>query len=95
MTDPQSGEAVRAEIVRACGPAAAPEPWTEEQLAEFTAAWEKARHGPPVLLKPLPWRARLRLAVERRVDRTAIRLVDRDRYRAAERLWRAFGLWTL
>lgn len=40
-------------------------------------------------MTPLPARTRARLAVQRRIDRTAAWLVDRGHYRAAERLWRA------
>jgi hypothetical protein len=68
--------------------------WTEEQLAAFAAEWRRKYAGPrPKLLTPLPRRVRLRLWCARQVDRAAIRLVDRGRYAAAERLWRAFGMW--
>jgi hypothetical protein len=67
--------------------------WTEEQLAAFAAEWRRKYAGQRLkLLTPLP-RVRLRLWLTKKVDRAAIWLVDHDRYGAAERLWRAFGMW--
>lgn len=67
---------------------------TDEQIEQFRAEWErKARRGKLRLPTPLPRRVRLRLWCERQVDRAAIRLIDRGRFGAAERLWRAFGMW--
>lgn len=67
--------------------------WTDEQLAEFAAEWRRKHHGPPKLLTPLSRRVRVRLALTHAIDSAAIWLVDRKRYGAAERLWRAFGMW--
>lgn len=67
-------------------------PLGDEQLDQFAAEWKRQmarNHGVTRLLTPLPRRVRLRLAVARTVDRTAIWLVDRKRFRSAERLWRA------
>ena len=47
---------------------------------------------PPRPRTPLPRRVRARLAVGRVVDGAAIWLVDRKRFRVAERLWHAFGM---
>ena len=69
------------------------DPPTDEQYEQLRAAWE--RFGHPRLLAPLPRRVRFRLWCERRIDRAAIALVNAGHYRAAERLWRAFGLWRL
>lgn len=46
-----------------------------------------------VLLTPLPARVRMRLAVHRRIDRICYRLVERQHFRAAMRLWRACRMW--
>jgi hypothetical protein len=69
------------------------EPLTGEQLDRLKAEWERQRNGRPRLLTPLPRRVRFRLWRRRQVDRAAIWLVDHGRFGAAERLWRAFGMW--
>ena len=63
--------------------------FSDEELDQLIAAWERKRHGKPRLLTPLPRRVRLRLAVTHLVDRVAIWLCDRKRFRAAELLWSA------
>lgn len=68
-------------------------PLSDEQLDRFRSEWERQKLGPPRLLTPLPHRVRLRLAAARAVDRVAIRLVNGGHYRAAMRLWKAFGMW--
>ncbi|MFJ9101341.1 hypothetical protein ACIRJM_23070 [Streptomyces sp. NPDC102405] len=44
-------------------------------------------------LPPLPLPARIRLRFTGAVDQAAIRLIDHGHVDAAERLWRACGLW--
>jgi hypothetical protein len=82
-------------IARLPPPVAEAEPWTDEQLGQFVDEWRRQARKPGRirLLTPLPRRVRVRLAAARAVDRVAIRLVDRKRYRAARALWRAFGMW--
>jgi hypothetical protein len=60
-----------------------------DRLARDLAA---VAHKPPRLRTPLPRRVRARLAVTRAVDGIAIWLVDRGQFRAAGRLWHAFGM---
>ena len=67
---------------------------TDEQLERFKAEWERKRHGHPKLLTPLPRRVRLRLAIEGAVNHVATWLACRGHYDAAERLWRACGMWS-
>lgn len=61
----------------------------DQAEAEFR---EIMRTGKYKLLTPLPRRVRLRLALTRAVDHTAVWLTDRQQYRAAEWLWAVTGL---
>jgi hypothetical protein len=57
---------------------------TVEKLKD---GFEKARHGPVKLLTPLPWRIRLRLWWNGKVDKTAIWLSSHGKPGAALWLW--------
>ena len=69
------------------------ETWTIPQLERFTAEWERQARRQYTFTTVLPRRARIRLACKRHVDKAGIRLVRHGHYRAAVRLWRAFGMW--
>lgn len=59
-------------------------------------AWIQANQAAWIaqqLHRTLPRHVRLRLAVTRRIDGTAIWLVEHDHFEAAIRVWRVFGLW--
>lgn len=77
------------------GPCAPDAEWTDKQLEQFKAEWRKqaGRRTKIKLLTPLPRRVRLRLAIEGAVNHVATWLVYRGHYDAAERVWRAFGMW--
>lgn len=75
------------------GPCAPDAEWTDKQLEQFAAEWRKQATGRARLRTPLPRRVRARLAFRRVIDEAAIWLIDRGRLRAAERLWRACGMW--
>lgn len=62
-------------------------------VARLMAEWRRKAEATPVLLTPLPHRVRMRLAATHAIDRAAIWLLDRKRFRAAERLWRTLGMW--
>lgn len=64
----------------------------ERQLEQFAEALGAVADRQPRLRTPLPRRVRARLAVTRAADGAAIWLVDRKRFRAAERLWHASGM---
>ena len=65
---------------------------TEAQLDELAARWRKANSGRNrnrlVLLTPLPWRTRVRLACESASNHLGCWLVERGWIRAARTLWR-------
>jgi hypothetical protein len=66
---------------------------SDQEVTALREAFLRKAHGQPKLLTPLPRRVRARLAYRRAVDEAAIWLIDHGRLRAAERLWRAFGMW--
>lgn len=58
------------------------------QVDRLAAEWRCQR-------ETLPWRVRARLAVHRMVDGIGLPLAARGHWRAAQRLWRLFGMWRL
>lgn len=62
---------------------------SDAQIKAFSSEWIRKSKGRPVLMTPLPRRARLRLAVTRVIDTIAIKLVDHGHIDAARRLWAA------
>ena len=66
--------------------------WTDKEIEQFRAEW-MLNFQRPKLLTPLPRRVRVRLACTRAIDKTAIWLVDRRQFGAAQRLWRTFRMW--
>jgi hypothetical protein len=96
VSEQPSAEAVRAGDARAHGPGCPPDvEWTDKQLEQFKAEWQRKvrQRGEIKLLAPLPRRVRLRLAIEGAVNHVGTWLVYRGHYDAAERLWRACGMW--
>lgn len=65
-----------------------------DELERWAAEFERQqRAGRVKLLDPLPWRTRLRLACQRRIDVAACWLVEHVSPGAGEALWRAFRMW--
>lgn len=68
-------------------------PLTRLEYREAREALRRAAAGPVRLLDPLPWRVRLRLRLTGHVDSAAYWLACHDHPGAAERLYRATGMW--
>jgi hypothetical protein len=66
---------------------------SDAEVEAFRISWLAAIEGAPrhkrvVLLTPLPWRTRLRLAVHHASNRAGYWLIDHGHVRAARMLWR-------
>jgi hypothetical protein len=88
----EHGDEVPALLSGGCGYVISPRRLSQQQLEQFAERIGAAALKPPRFLTPLPRRVRARLAVTRAVDGAAVWLIDRGHFRAAGRLWHAFGM---